>query len=273
VIILIEKISCECPILGKPMQPVFSETVLGKYLATYYYCEDSGILKTETPYWLNEAYQDAIADTDTGIAMRNIAVSSFLERILYHLFSQQSQFLDVSGGYGLLTRLLRDKGFDCYTTDKYCKNLFAQAFEPAPGFKADALFAFEVLEHLEDPLQFLKEIFAKYDCKTLIFSTLTFSQIPPKDWYYYSFETGQHITFYQPRTLALLAEAFGCHYYMISADMHMITDINLSSVDQLLLFNPYLRKLYTLYVRWKRKGLSRNWDDYLLLKERAKLRS
>ncbi len=260
-----------CPISDKPMKPVFSELVLGKYMVTYYYCEESGLLKSETPYWLDEAYQDAIAETDTGIVMRNIAASNFLERILHHLFRGEGKFLDVSGGYGLLTRLLRDKGFDCYTTDKYCKNIFVKAFEPEEGFQANALFAFEVLEHLENPRQFLEEIFNRYNCKTLIFSTLTFSdRIPSRDWHYYSFETGQHITFYQPRTLALLAEMVGTKYYMIGPDIHMMTDIPLSQASRFFLFNKHLRKFYSLYVRWHRKGISKNWDDYLLLKERAK---
>ncbi|MDM9385348.1 hypothetical protein QUB80_32355 [Chlorogloeopsis sp. ULAP01] len=40
---------------------------------TYYFCEESGLLKTEKPYWLDEAYQEAIADTDTGLVRRNIS--------------------------------------------------------------------------------------------------------------------------------------------------------------------------------------------------------
>lgn len=260
----------KCPISGEPMQPVFSETVLEKYLVTYYYCEQSGILTTETPYWLDESYQSAIADTDTGILMRNIASTRFLERILYHLFKDSGKFLDVSGGYGVLTRLLRDIGFDCYTTDKYCQNIFAKAFEPPDEFKADALFAFEVLEHLENPLEFLEDIFQKYNCKTFIFSTLTFSSIPSKDWHYYSFETGQHITFYQPRTLDLLAKKLGCYYYKIGADIHIISEHNLSKVSKFLLFDKYARKAYSLYVRWKRKGMNKNWGDYLLLKNQLK---
>ncbi|MDM9385349.1 methyltransferase domain-containing protein [Chlorogloeopsis sp. ULAP01] len=87
------------------------------------------------------------------------------------MFNGKGKFLDVSGGYGLLTRLMRDIGFDCYTTDKYCQNLFAKAFEPTDKFEADALFAFEVLEHIENPLKFLSKIFMKSGCKTLIFST------------------------------------------------------------------------------------------------------
>jgi hypothetical protein len=258
-----------CPISGKPMESVFSATVLRKHKVTYYYCEECGLLKTEKPYWLDEAYQEAISDTDTGLVSRNVANSALLEVILAGLSIEKGKFLDVAGGYGLLTRLMRDKGFDCYTTDKYCRNLFAKTFEPSPQFAADALFAFEVLEHVEDPLQFLGEVFNQYSCKTMIFSTLTFAYpIPSKDWWYYSFESGQHITFYQPRTLSLLAKRLERNYYMLTPALHIITCIDIPSISRLILFNKYFRKLYSIYVGCKRIRLSKTWDDHLKMKER-----
>lgn len=261
-----------CPISEKQMSLVFSATVLKKYVVNYYYCEESGLLKSEKPYWLDEAYKEAIADTDTGLVQRNIANSSWLELIIQILFSGQGAFLDVSGGYGLLARLMRDKGFDFYTIDKYCKNLFASYFEPLPGFKADALCAFEVLEHVEDPLHFMADVFEKYSCRTIIFSTVTFSNdtIPHSDWWYYSFETGQHITFYQPRTLERLARKLGSNYYGITQDMHIITDKNLSKASRLFIFNPYIREIYSFYLRNKRKGISKTWEDHLLIKAKLK---
>ena len=147
-----------CPISGKPMLPSFSGTVLGKYNVEYFYCEESGLLKTESPFWLEEAYTNAISDTDTGLVERNIHNSHILETIIECLGLSKGCLLDVSGGYGMLARLLRDKGFDCYTTDKYCQNIFAKSFEPKENFKAQSLFAFEVLEHLDDPTLFLTEI-------------------------------------------------------------------------------------------------------------------
>ena len=66
----------ECPISNKKMNPVFSETILGKYKVQYYYSEESGLLKTEHPYWLDEAYQEAISDLDTGLVARNISNSN-----------------------------------------------------------------------------------------------------------------------------------------------------------------------------------------------------
>lgn len=254
------------------MELIFSKAILGKYPVNYFYSQESGLVKTENPYWLDEAYQEAIADTDTGLVQRNLSNSRFLEILIPLMFNSEGKFLDVSGGYGLLTRLMRDKGFDFYSTDKYCKNLFAGSFEPEANFKADSLFAFEVLEHIENPLDFLTDIFSRYGCKTIVFSTLTFSndQIPSQDWWYYAFETGQHITFYQPRTLALMADKLGCNYYMISPEMHIITDKVLSKISLSILFNKYLNKIYVGYLKRKRRGMSKTLDDYLIAKEKLK---
>jgi hypothetical protein len=95
-----------CPISQKPMEHVFSETVLGKHLVKYYYCDESGLLKTEPPYWLEEAYREAISDTDTGLVDRNISNSNMLEAVLECLRIRNGKLLDVACGYGLLTRLI-----------------------------------------------------------------------------------------------------------------------------------------------------------------------
>lgn len=245
-----------CPISGQPMTPVFSEVVLGKHKVTYYYCEASGLLRTEPPYWLAEAYQDAITRTDIGLLDRNVRNSKVLAAITCILGLQNGKLLDLAGGYGVLTRLMRDFGFDCYTTDKYCQNLFAKTFEPGVRFKADILSTFEVLEHVEDPLRHVADAFQQYGCRTLVFSTLTFTgAVPPRDWPYYSFSNGQHITFYQPRTLALLAERLGCKYLMLKPGLHLITDRRLSGLQRRLILNPWLRKLVALCVQFDRRNL------------------
>lgn len=258
-----------CPISGKPMQPAFSATVLGRYPADYFYCQDSGLLKVHEPHWLDEAYQEAIADTDTGLVRRNLAHSALLEVVLSCLSLSRGRLLDLAGGHGLLTRLLRDRGFDCYSSDKYCRNLFAKTFEPEAGFRADALFAFEVLEHLEDPLAFLRDAFERYGCRTLVFSTLTFDdKVPDPGWWYYAREAGQHITFYQPRTLALLARRLGCRYEMISPELHIFTDRPVSRLRRLVMLTPWLRRVCAPLIRRRRRDLSRTWADHLEMKRR-----
>ena len=259
----------KCPISGKLMNPAFTETILNKYNVTYYYSDESGLLKTEKPYWLSEAYAQPINETDTGLVQRNIFHCELLEVIIEALSMRNGKFLDVAGGYGLLTRLMRDKGFDCYSKDKYCQNLFAKAFEPASEEdRFDAIFAFEVLEHIENPLEFLATLFNQYGCRTAIFSTVTFKmKIPSRDWWYYSFETGQHITFYQTRTLEMLANRLKCKYYKINSGFHIITDIDLTPIKKAVLLNRAIRKLFSFYVKNKRIRSSKTWEDYLKIKK------
>ena len=257
----------KCPVCSNEMNPVFSGILLKKNKVEYFYCEKCGLLKTEKPYWLEEAYQQVIAAPDTGLLQRNIANSKTAEIVLHRLFKGKGKFLDVAGGYGVLARLLRDMGLDCYTMDKYCQNLFAKAFEPDAGFRADALFAFEVLEHIENPREFLKDLFDTYSCRTILFSTFTFSgAIPKKNWWYYAFETGQHISFYQPRTIVFLADTLGCRYYRLGPELHLMTDKRLPGIARMVLTRRWLRKLYAFSLHGKRKRMSRTWSDYLLLK-------
>jgi SAM-dependent methyltransferase len=236
------------------MDEVFTATVLDKYKVKYYYCSETGLLRTEDPFWLEEAYNEAIGDADSGLLARNFGFSNLLEIVLEVLSLAKGKVLDVGGGYGVLTRLMRDKGIECYTTDKYCENLFARTFEPEGDFKADVLCAFEVLEHVTNPLEFLQTLFELYKCKTLIFSTMTFTGvIPKKDWWYYSFKGGQHISFYQPRTLSLLAQKLGCNYHMITPGFHVITDIQVPCISRLVLSSRYLRKAYLIVAQFKRR--------------------
>ncbi|MEW6183480.1 MAG: class I SAM-dependent methyltransferase [Bacillota bacterium] len=258
-----------CPITEKPMKPAFSEKILRKYNVTYYFSEESGMLQTETPYWLDEAYQSAISCQDTGVVRRNISNSKILEPALCIFCNPNARFLDIGGGYGLLTRLMRDIGFDFYTLDPYCENLFAKTFEPTDEFKAEALTAFEVLEHIENPKVFLETYFKKYHTRTILFSTLTFKEpIPDRNWWYYSFESGQHISFYQPKTLDLLAKIFGCKYYMISPEFHVITDKNISPFKYLIMRNRHSFTIYSAYIRYIRKNLSKTWEDHAAMKSK-----
>ena len=253
-----------CPISGSPMNLLFTEKVLGKYDASYFFSPDSGLITTPEPTWLAEAYQSAITATDVGLVTRNINNRTNVSWVLPFLGLEQGPYLDLGGGYGLFARLMRDEGFNFFTTDPFCENMFAKGHEPDPGFKAQALTAFEVFEHIADPLTFVKDAFSRYQTRTLIFSTLTYGDAPPGlDWWYWCFETGQHITFYNRRSLALIAEKLGCHYFSLSDELHVITDQPLNRIQKIVLRNRRARKFYDKMTRKRRRTReSLIWPDY-----------
>lgn len=198
------------------MQLKFSARILDKYDVSYFHCSQCGFLNTETPYWLDEAYSDAIAVTDTGVMERNVSLSARLAVLLNFCLEPEGRYLDAAGGYGLLTRLMRDNGFDYYWADKYCTNLVARGFEyKESGLPLVAVSGFEVIEHVPDPRAFISDLLLAYKSRTFIFSTELYSgnQPPAPDWWFYSRITGQHISFFQRRTLERLAGKLGLTLY------------------------------------------------------------
>jgi hypothetical protein len=199
-----------CPICQSQTNVAFNTKVLQKYQAEYRVCPHCGYLFANAPYWLDEAYTSAIASTDTGLVKRNIAISAKLASFLYFGMHERGKgrYVDLAGGYGMLTRMMRDMGFDFYWQDRYCSNLLAQGFEYIKGAVAcDAVTAFEVLEHVTDPVQFIKDALLEAETDTIIFSTVLYEGQPPNlDWWYYAFQTGQHIGFFQKQTLELIGK-------------------------------------------------------------------
>jgi hypothetical protein len=210
----------QCQVCDGKMNFAFRHLVLHKYEVSYYRCVDCGFMCTEKPYWLEEAYSSPISSNDTGILTRNISIASRLSPILSMLFGAKGHYVDMAGGYGLLTRLMRDFGFDFLWKDPYCKNIFAEGFEYTPSDQGHqsvlAVTAFEVIEHLEDPVKFFKEIKAGIDVAGIVISTQMIGEdVPDESWWYYSFSSGQHIAFYTSKSLKIIANKLGYFYYSI----------------------------------------------------------
>ncbi|MDP3759108.1 MAG: class I SAM-dependent methyltransferase [Ramlibacter sp.] len=216
-----------CSVCSAPQERVFQATILRKYEISYLYCAGCGFLCTEPPFWLDEAYSTAIASTDTGLVTRNIQIARVLSSLLYLAFGDRGtgRWLDYAGGYGMLTRLMRDKGYDFYWADKHASNLFAQGFEHKTGAIYDGVTAFEVLEHTENPIDFLSQLLKLSRSRTIILTTEIYHGYPPTpdNWWYFGLNTGQHIAFFQERTLRFIAGKLQLRYVR-SGSFHIFSE-------------------------------------------------
>lgn len=209
----------KCHLCGAEAKPFFTATVLNQHEAVYHYCADCDHLFVNQPTWLEEAYSDALVPEDTDVAIRNIFTALRLAAINYLALGDRGKgkYVDVAGGYGLLTRLMRDLGYDYFWSDRYAENLFARGFEyDATQGACQAVSAIEVLEHTTNPLEFIQQALADHQSDILIFTTDVFadnSPPQPGQWGYYAFDTGQHIAFFSRQGLARLAKRLDMTYY------------------------------------------------------------
>ena len=211
-------------ITGGKTEFLFTKKVLNKYDVKYYKCLETGFIQTEEPYWLDEAYSTAITKLDIGLIKRNLEFAAKAAKLIAKHFNADRTFIDYAGGYGMFTRLMRDKGFDFYNTDKFCDNIFAQNFdlEDAKKSNFELLTAFEVLEHLNNPYVEIEEMLAH--SPNILFSTEIVPIENLADWWYFIPETGQHIALYTLKSLEYIAKKYSKNFYTNGSSLHIFTD-------------------------------------------------
>jgi hypothetical protein len=259
-----------CSICSNHMEEVFTAKILNKYDAKFDFCKNCGYLKARDPYWLDEAYSNAIADADTGLVVRNLLTSRKLASILFWVMGERGQgiYADFAGGYGMLTRLMRDYGFNFFWQDKFCANKLAIGFEYSSRIgPCKAIVATEVLEHLEDPVSYLKNIFNESQAETLFFTTDIFTGKPPdpNSWYYYSFATGQHIGFFQKHTLNQLARNLNLNFYNFE-NIHIYSKSSLNNFRLRLATNKWIVR-FSSWLIPRILGSKTMSDHYFLTKK------
>lgn len=231
-----------CKICSYETTRIFNAQILGKYAVDYFRCPKCAFAQTEKPYWLAEAYESPINDTDTGIMIRNQRFSKVATGIIVLFFNRKEKFLDYAGGYGVFTRIMRDIGFDYYWDDPYTKNLMAKGFEKERGVKYHLATTFESFEHFADPMAEIKKITAI--CDNILFSTERMpNPMPdPKTWWYYGLEHGQHIAFYSVTTFKYIAEQLGMHYYNLD-NVHILSKKKIGVLGRLFFSFKYAKHL------------------------------
>jgi len=183
-------------------------------------------MQTEEPYWLQESYSEAIADYDIGSMNRALQGSRVVENLVLTTFDQHGKYIDWGGGYGVFTRIMRDKGYDFYWKDIYCENIFAKHFSYECGQRYELLTAFEVFEHLLDPVTEIEEMLSY--SRNLFFTTLLIPANLSRDWWYLAPETGQHIAFYTPAALTVIAKRLGLQFLSDGVGNHLLSERRIS---------------------------------------------
>ncbi len=275
-----------CPVCGFTTRPLFRAEILGKHQSWLKQCLQCGWAGFPDPHWLNEAYQDPISITDTGVLGRNIAISRSLSAFLIKLQMEKCSILDAAGGYGILVRLMRDIGHQCFWSDAYSPNIFARGFEAdKANEKISVITLFEVLEHLPSPIAFLADLAVEHSPAIIVASTELYAgETPAQDWWYLSLETGQHVSFYTGKTLAFIASAIGLKYIyshgfhiFLSPEYHRVRSVlagQSGSPSRIRRALAYLLRTNEWFTRRRRKVelSSLTWDDHVEARRSLELR-
>lgn len=221
-----------CPICRVQREKTHEALVLQYLPVNYWRCQSCDFWGTDEPTWLDEAYSSAIASTDTGLVSRNLVLARRVPPLLARMTAPgTANYVDWAGGYGLFVRLMRDRGFNFLWQDDYAENILAgpHVFRKLED-TVSAVTAFEVFEHVPDPLMFVQRVLRETNCQTLIFTTTLHDASYKTDWWYLSPETGQHISFYSLRTLTRLARELGLRLRSYGG-LHMLTSGEISSLE------------------------------------------
>ena len=208
--------TADCPVCGEAA-PVHLEILIFGAVRQLHQCGSCEAAFYPDPDWLETAYSSAISSMDTGIAERCFDLANVLTAFLR---SRRSEvFLDFGGGIGLLSRIMRDRGFDFHTWDP-----MAEYRLPLPKKEVHAaamVSMVEVLEHLTDPVSELRSI-AERTPMIFISTHLVPAGGLTLTWEYLQPETGQHIFFCTQKTLEKLAQGLEMSVTSNGQNLHVL---------------------------------------------------
>ena len=210
----------------------FTEKILNKLDIKFYECIKCNSLLTEEPFWLNEAYKDWITEYDTGLFSR-VEKSSLISLIICKMFNLKN-VLDIGGGDGLFCRIMRDHFINCFSQDKFAKNIYAQHFEKPKFDNPDLLTSFEVIEHFSHPSKEFNNML-KLNPKMVLLTTTIYKD-QDKTWNYLELNTGQHIFFYSKKSLELISEKYNYNVLFLESGFTLLVSKNFKCKKILLYF-------------------------------------
>lgn len=253
-----------CRACGSPTAAAQTVTVRGQQ-APLDRCPACGLFQFAAPDWLAAAYADPIAEIDVGLASRCVELARVTEALVRAERLGDRPHLDFGGGYGLLTRLARDRGIDMHHHDPYAKNLFAQGFEAGLDQAYGVVTLVEVLEHLTDPFEVLQELIQH--AEVIVVSTVLVAPgtVDLTGWWYLIPDLGQHITFCTAASLDALAERLGWHLRTDGVGLHVFSQRPLHRLSRLVLRDARTARLLARPLRKRDHAGSLAGEDASLL--------
>ena len=197
-----------CRVCGGELMFKWAGRVLhDRYEAEYHECRACQALQIPNPVWLPEAYRceadPLLWNPDTGRFRRNYTAYRLI-RALAAGGLPADRVLDYGGGYGLLVQMLTDAGVDAWLHDPYVAQPYFAGTRSIPDLKDapagafDLVTAFEVAEHLTDPVRVgadLRRVLRPGGA--FVLSTGLYEPgLHGPDWPYLTPLTGQHILFW-----------------------------------------------------------------------------
>jgi SAM-dependent methyltransferase len=203
----------ECRLCKGQTNHVWRRPVLRKYDVDYFECGRCGSLQTEAPYWLDEAYGSGGTGADTGACQRSIDTALTMSKVLELLdFPRAGKCLDYGAGTGLYARMMRDRGWDYFSHDRYMLPFYMDEFvSDIRDGPWDLISSFEVFEHLPNPAESLSEILQS--ARHYVFFSTELWQRQGFNWHYLAPTSGHHVFFYTDAALHMTARTFGLEYH------------------------------------------------------------
>ena len=261
-----ENSGSKCNICGED-SVFFSTAQVIRYKAAYYECLGCGSLQIKNPHWVKEAHSRAISILDTGLVARCLSASRLIGTFLFLEGRGRAPGIDWAGGTGLLTRLLRDQGYQVKTFDSYADGELAVGFVSEGknlSCPMDFLSAIECFEHLEDPTSVFMDLVVNKEY--FIFTTELLPSPTPdpmaKDWWYYMPESGQHITFATSNGLDKLSKILGFRCYSTIGSLHIFSRNKLRLLTRVILSKKITRAVSIIVIpEILNRKYSLTWSD------------
>ena len=251
--------SVACIICSSECSRSFIVKIQNKRNADLYSCTNCGFSFYPNQDWIKESFSEELNSLDLGSVGRVLLASDFLGEFIRSEKLSDANFLDYGGGYGLQTRIMRDRGFNFKNFDPHTQPLISRYFTGEPSGHYNLVSLIEVSLHFEDPISEFTKLMELGDY--LVFTSVVPGKDFGPDWWYITGESGQHIAFYPLSSLKEIANQLGVLFSSDGKLFHVFHKKPLRIKTRVLLRSRYLMFAFAIIryaATYFMKALGRN---------------